>query len=109
MRRSLFCICVLLALVVSACSYSKQRLKEIQRETLRQVEEAKSPEEKCSKQGGTLYNKQCYTPNESGPEFNQEDCRLRAGLYLDDHCLFPPSRGIAVEREPEEAETTNEK
>ncbi|MSQ48293.1 MAG: hypothetical protein EXR78_07885 [Deltaproteobacteria bacterium] len=102
MRRSLFCVCMLLALGVSACSYPKQRWKELQKEAKRRIEDTKSPEEKCAKRDGTLYNGQCYTPNESGPEFTQEECRLRAGLYLDDHCLFPPSQGIVVEREPTE-------
>ena len=108
MKRSLLYMCVLLALVLSACSYPKQRWKELQQQAKRRVEETKSPEEKCSKRGGTLYNEQCYVPNESGPEFNREECRLRAGLYLDDHCLFPPSKGIVVEREPEEEVKSNE-
>jgi hypothetical protein len=110
MRRSLLCVCVVLALIASGCSYPKQRWKELQQQAKRRIEESKSPEEKCSQQGGTLYNEQCYTTNESGPEFNQEECRLRAGLYLDDKCLFPPSKGIVVEREAAaEGETTNEK
>ena len=100
MRRSLLCVCVGLALIASACSYPKQRWKELQQQAKRRIEESKSPEEKCSQQGGTLYNQQCYTINERGPEFNQEECRLRAGLYLDDKCLFPPNKGIVVEREP---------
>lgn len=105
MRWSLLSVCVLLALVVSACSYPKQRWKELQQQAKRRIEEAKSPEEKCAQQGGTLYNEQCYTPNESGPEFNQEECRLRAGLYVDDKCLFPPRKGIVVEREAEGEES----
>ena len=104
MRWSLLSVCVLLALVVSACSYPKQRWKELQQQAKRRIEEAKSPEEKCTQQGGTLYNQQCYTTNESGPEFNQEECRLRAGLYVDGKCLFPPRKGIIVEREAEESE-----
>ena len=105
MRWSLLSVCVLLALVVSACSYPKQRWKELQQQAKRRIEEAKSPEEKCTQQGGTLYNEQCYTTNESGPEFNQEECRLRAGLYVEGKCLFPPRKGIIVERETEEEES----
>lgn len=108
MRRSLVWMCVLLALVVSACSYPKRRWKELQQQAQRRIDDAKSPEEKCAKQGGTMYNEQCYTANDSGPDFNQEECRLRAGLYIDDTCLFPPSKGIIVEREPEEEGTNNE-
>ena len=105
MKWSLLSMCVLLFLGVSACSYPKQRWKELQKEAKRRIEEAKSPEEKCIQQGGTLYNEQCYTPNESGPEFNQEECRLRAGLYVDDKCLFPPHKGIVVEQEPKSEES----
>jgi hypothetical protein len=101
---------VVLALIASGCSYPKQRWKELQQQAKRRIEESKSPEEKCSQQGGTRYNEQCYTAAESETEFSQEECRLRAGLYLDDKCLFPPIKGIVVEREAaEEGETTNEK
>jgi hypothetical protein len=109
MRRSLLCVCVVLALIASACSYPKQRWKELQQQAKRRIEESKSPEEKCSKQGGTLYNEQCYTAAESETAFNQEECRLRAGLYIDDKCLFPPHKGIVVEREPTAEEVESEK
>lgn len=99
MRWPLLTMCVLLALGVSACSYPKQRWKELQQQAKRRIEEAKSPEEKCAQQGGTLYNEQCYTAAESETEFSQEECRLQAGLYLEDKCLFPPRKGIVVEPE----------
>jgi len=105
MRRSWLSVCILLALVGSACWYPKQRLKELTQQAKRQIEATRPPAEKCSLQGGVFYNEQCYTVNESGPEFNQEECRLRAGLYLDDKCLFPPRKGIVVEREPESEES----
>ena len=104
MRRSLIYLCVLLAVGVSACSYSKQRWKELKKQAERRIDDAKSPEEKCAKREGTLFNGQCYTPSEHEPEFAQEECRLRAGLYLDDQCLFPPGKGIVVEREALEEE-----
>src|SRR5262245_25891333 len=104
MRRSLLSGCILLALVGSACWYPKQRLKELTQQAKRQIEATRPPEEKCSRQGGVLYNEQCYTVDESGPEFTQEECRLRAGLYLDDKCLFPPHKGIVIERPPVEEE-----
>jgi hypothetical protein len=102
MRRSLIYVCVLLAFAVSACSYPKQRWKELKKQAERRIDDAKSPEEKCARREGTLYNGQCYIPSEHGPEFTQEECRLRAGLYLDDRCLFPPSKGIVIEREAAE-------
>jgi hypothetical protein len=108
MGRSLLSVCVLLTLAVSACSYPKQRWKELQQQAKRRIEETRSPEEKCSQQGGTLYNEQCYTVDESETEFSQEECRLRAGLYLEDKCLFPPREGIVVEREPESEESAEQ-
>lgn len=104
MKRSLLSVCILLTLVTSACWYPKQRLRELTQQAKRQIEAARPPGEKCTRQGGVMYNEQCYTADESGPEFNQEECRLRAGLYLDDKCLFPPRKGIVLERAPVEEE-----
>lgn len=104
MRRSLLSVSILLALVGSACWYPKQRLKELTQQTKRRIEESRPPAEKCAQKGGVFYNEQCYTADESGPAFNQEECRLRAGLYVDDQCLFPPHKGIVVERPPLEEE-----
>ena len=85
---------VWIVLAVSACSYPQQRLQawkqEFQREVERTEERRKSPEEKCEQRGGVLNNNQCYTPDSSGANFTQADCRLRGGLYIDDKCLFAP-------------------
>jgi len=81
-------------LSVSACSYPQQRLQawkqDFQREMKRTQERQKSPEVKCEERSGVLNNNQCYTPDPSGTQFTQEDCRLRGGLYIDDKCLFAP-------------------
>lgn len=81
-------------LSASACSYPQERLRawkqEFQREMVRTQERRKSPEEKCAERNGVLNNYQCYTPDPSGTQFTQEDCRLRGGLYIDDQCLFAP-------------------
>ena len=104
MRRSLLSVCILLALVGSACWYPKQRLQELTQQAKRQIEASRPPGEKCARQGGVMYNEQCYTADEDGPAFNQEECRLRAGLYINDQCLFPPHKGIVVKRPPTEEE-----
>ncbi len=92
-RRILFCMVGIL-LTASACSYSQRRLQawkqDFQREVERTVEQRKSPEDKCEQRGGIFNNDQCYTPDSSGATFNQEDCRLRGGLYIDEKCLFAP-------------------
>jgi hypothetical protein len=95
---------ILLALVGSACWYPKQRLQELTQQAKRRIEESLPPGEKCSRQGGVMYNEQCYIANEDSTTFNQEECRLRAGLYIDDQCLFPPHKGVVVERPPMEEE-----
>ena len=81
-------------LLLSACNYPQQRLQawkqEFQREMKRTEERRKSPEDKCEERSGVFNNNQCYTPDPSGAQFTQEDCRLRGGLYIDDKCLFSP-------------------
>ena len=83
-----------LLVTVSACSYPQQRWQafkqDFQREMVRTEERRKSPEEKCEQQGGVFNKEECYTPDPSGATFNQLDCRLRGGLYIDEQCLFAP-------------------
>jgi len=83
-----------IGLALSACNYPQQRLQawkqEFQREVKRTEERRKPPEEKCEQQGGVFNNNQCYTPDASGANFSQVDCRLRGGLYIEDKCLFAP-------------------
>ncbi|MGE4091153.1 MAG: hypothetical protein AB7G75_09965 [Candidatus Binatia bacterium] len=94
MRRQVLYCTVGVVVLLSACGYPQRRWKafkkDFQQEMKRTEEARKSPEQKCSEQGGTLYSGQCYMPDESGMEFDQQQCRLRAGLYINDQCLFPP-------------------
>lgn len=94
MERRIIFFAAGILLFTSACSYSQRRLqtwkRDFQREVERTAERRKSPEEKCEQRGGVFNNDQCYIPDSSGVNFNQEDCRLRGGLHIDEKCLFAP-------------------
>jgi len=73
-----------------ACSYPTQQWKEYTEKVKRMAEEPKTPEGKCQRQGGILYNGQCYTPSPNGPVLDEETCHMRGGLYIEDKCLVTP-------------------
>jgi len=56
----------------------------------RTAEEPKTPEGKCQRQGGVLYNGQCYALNPNGPALDEAACHMRGGLYITDKCLVAP-------------------
>jgi hypothetical protein len=69
-----------------ACSYPKEKFRELQQEVARQAAEPKTPEERCQRQGGVIHNDQCYLPSTAA--IDGQSCRLRGGLYLDSQCLL---------------------
>lgn len=95
----------LLTVVVSlsgvGCS-PQQRIKEWQRdfkkEMQRQAAAPKTPEERCQRQKGVLYQEQCYTP--SAAAVDERSCRLRGGLHIDGQCLLSPQEKPALPTAP---------
>jgi hypothetical protein len=69
----------------SACSYPKERFRELQKEAARQAAELRTPEERCRRLGGVMNAEQCYTP--SAAALDERTYRLRSGLYLNEQCL----------------------
>ncbi len=90
MRKSPLVVGLMLPLGLCACSYPRDQWKEFTEKVKRTAEEPKTPEGKCQRQGGVLYNGQCYTPNPKGPDLDEEACHMRGGLYIADRCLVAP-------------------
>ncbi|HEV8712824.1 MAG TPA: hypothetical protein VGX03_08365 [Candidatus Binatia bacterium] len=91
---SLFSVILLIFLIPCGCSYPQQRWKEFRKEfnekVKRTAEEPKTPEGKCQRQGGVLYNGQCYTPSANSPALDENTCHMRGGLYIEERCLVAP-------------------
>ena len=90
MRKSPLAVVLLLPLGLCACSYPREQWTEFTEKVKRTAEEPKTPEGKCQRQGGILYNGQCYAPNPNGPDLSEEACHMRGGLYIADKCLVAP-------------------
>lgn len=77
----------------SACSYPKERFRELQKEVARKAAEPRTPEERCQRQGGVMNGERCYTPSTVARD--ERTCRLQGGLYLKEQCLVStPDRVI---------------
>ena len=83
-------------LLPCGCSYPQQRWKEFKKDFQEQVkrsaEEPKTAEGKCQRQGGVLYNAQCYTPSTDSPALDENACHMRGGLYIGEKCLVAPKQ-----------------
>lgn len=83
-------VVLLILLSLFACSYPKQQWKEYTEKVKRMAAEPKTPEGKCQRKGGVLYNGQCYSPSPNGPVLDEDACHMRGGLYVEDKCLVAP-------------------
>jgi len=92
LARQVSCLSVvlLILLIPCGCSYPKEQWKEFTEKVKRTAEEPKTPEGKCQRQGGVLYNGQCYTPSANGPALDEATCHMRGGLYIEERCLVAP-------------------
>jgi hypothetical protein len=85
-----FTVAWLILFSLSGCGYPKQQWKEYTEKVKHMAEEPKTAEGKCQRQGGILYNGQCYAPSTNGPLLDEATCHMRGGLYIDDRCLVAP-------------------
>jgi putative hemolysin len=85
MVRVVLMLVVATAMAMTSCASPQEHIRNFQKELARRAAEPRTPEEYCQRRGGVMRGEQCYAP--SATTLDERSCRLRGGLYLDDHCL----------------------
>ena len=86
---------ILGSLGAAGCNYPQQRWNNYKKYIKQSIETPLTEGGKCEKRGGFSYGGQCY--ESSYTDFDQKNCRLRGGLFIEEECYFPENNRIVIE------------
>ncbi len=84
--------CLLASFTLASCDltkrYARNKYDSFTQDVGELASQPKTPEQACQRQGGTIYNGQCYAPDTDDPVFDRDECYMLGGLFIDEECLF---------------------
>ena len=86
---------ILMVVSVGGCSYPQQRWDNYKKYIRQSIETPLTEGGRCEKQGGLSHGGKCY--ESSYADFDQNNCRLRGGLFIEEECYFPENDRIVIE------------
>ena len=92
---SILVVGLILASLVAGCGYPQQRWNNYKKYIKQSIETPLTEGGRCEKRGGLSYGGKCY--ESSYTDFDQHNCRLRGGLFIEEECYFPEHDRIVIE------------